>query len=212
MKTLSHVVEFWTHSWLEFQHKTSLSLRPTRPSIVRQLSSGSGTLSTPGYLMRRDSSFKMQFDDLFGIDGDDVFGNTGTLRRKDSAAGAVPLLSDTEEAGWTSLTGEFAISSSDTSGPFTNPDFKFSNWGIGTINTTIEDINWIGKVVVEEIWGSDEMKVNLDSYYIWLLRFSFDCPFRDVRKGCKNILLRAEVGPSNPLPENSSLMIAEIRS
>lgn len=61
------------------------------------------------------------------------------------------------------------------------------------------DLNWMAKTIVEETWGIEEVKVNLNSYYTWLLRFSVDCPFRDVRTGCKDILSRAEVICPSPV-------------
>jgi hypothetical protein len=185
LKTIGHVLDFWTQSWLEYHSRTPLSPRSARPSIIRHSSSGSGVSSATGSLLRRDSTL-MHFDDIFGVDGDDVFQNT---RRKESVTSVTPLTPDREEIGWTPFLADCAIASS----PSLDQEAKFPNCGLRTLDCAIDEINRAGKLVAEETWGMEQMRVNLDNFFTWLLRFSVDCPYQDVRKGCKAILQRAEV-------------------
>jgi len=186
LKTIGHVVEFWTHSWLEYHCKSPIHV--ARPPIARHSSGGSGFSNPTGNILRRDSTL-MQFDDLFCVDGDDVFNNGGP-RRKDSMAGETP---DRDEPGWSMFGGECAISLSDTSSLPADHEFTFSNRGLGTIDFSVADVSWTGKVVADENWGVEQMRINLEDYFTWLLRFSVDCVYKDVRKGCQAILQRAEV-------------------
>jgi hypothetical protein len=191
LKTLGHVFGYWSNLWLDYQCKTPVSPALTRPPLARHSSSGSGMSSASGNLLRRDSSFKMQFDDIFGADGDDIFSNFGSMRRKDSVVSS-PLTPD-RECAWTTFVGECAVSPSDVSSPAVDRECAFSNKGIGAIDTAIADVNWAGKMVTAETWGVEDMRSNLENFERWLLRFSIDCPHKDVRKGCKEILRRAEV-------------------
>jgi len=189
LKTIGYVVEFWTHSWLEYHCRTPISpMRTGRPPLARHSSSGSGFSNPTGSILRRDSTL-MQFDDLFGVDGDDVF-NNGYPRRKDSTAGETP---DRDEPGWSVFSGECAISLSDTSSYPIDQEFRFSNRGLGIIDFSVAEVSWAGKLVADETWGVEQMRINLEDYFTWLLRFSVDCVYRDVRKGCQAILQRAEV-------------------
>lgn len=187
LKTISHAVDFWTLSWLEFHDRTPFSsgARGARPPIASHSSVSSAISSTPGTQLRRDSSF-MQFDDVFGGDGDE----SPSMRRKDST----PYSPDRDDvSGWASMVRECATYTSEESNSYFDQETTFSNKGIGAIETGVEDVNWAGRLVAREIWGVEEMRVNLENYYCWLLRFSVDCPFLNVRRGCKEILARAEV-------------------
>jgi hypothetical protein len=128
----------------------------------------------------------MNFDDIFGVDGDDVFHNP---RRKESITSAAPSTPDREDIGWTPFLADCAIASS----PSPYPEAKFPNRGLRTIDCPIDEINRARGLVAEETWGLEQMGVNLDNFFTWLLRFSVDCPHPDVRKGCKSILRHAEV-------------------
>lgn len=188
LKAIGHVVEFWTHSWLEYHCRTPISpMRTGRPPLARHSSSGSGFSNPTGTILRRDSTL-MQFDDLFGVDGDDVF-NNGYPRRKDSTTGETP---DRDEPGWSVFSGECAVSLSDTSSYPTDLEFRFSNRGLGIIDFSVAEVSWAGKLVADESWGVEQMRINLEDYFTWLLRFSVDCVYKDVRKGCQAILQRAE--------------------
>jgi hypothetical protein len=133
----------------------------------------------------------MHFDEVFGLDGDE--GQVpGTPARKNSGVPSVPLTPE-KEFGWKSELNEFAISPSESSLPKMERDVKFCNKKIGTLDSISKDLRWAAKAISEEVWGLEEMKTNLDNYYSWLLRFSVDCPFEDVRTGCGEILMCAEV-------------------
>lgn len=126
----------------------------------------------------------MQFEDVFGGDGDEP------LRRKDS----VQWTPDRDDVSrWASMVRECATYTSEESSSYFDQEFTFSNKGIGAVDSMSEEVTWAGRQVVAELWSLEEMRLNLENFYRWLLRFSVDCPYLNVRRGCKEILARAEV-------------------
>lgn len=195
LKTLGHVVDYWTSGWQDYLRTSWTPLSPhlNRPPIARQSSNGSGISPAPSSqrgILRRDSSFKMHFEDVFGLDADDL--SIVTPRILEAPYNNFLPLTPEKEDSWTSISGvEYAVSPTET-GSFTDGAVKFSNRGLGDFEFAKRDLAWAGRQVSEEIWGLEEMKTNLENFYTWLLRFSLDCPFKDVRKGCREILKRAE--------------------
>lgn len=134
----------------------------------------------------------MHFEDVFGLDADDLT-SVVTPRMLDNTPNSFLPLTPEKEDGWTSISGaEYAVSPTETSS-FADGAVRFSNRGLGDFECANRDVAWAGRQVSEEYWGLEEMRVNLENFYTWLLRFSLDCPFKDVRKGCREILKRAEV-------------------
>lgn len=205
LKTLANVVDYWTVAWQDYLRVswTPASPRLNRPPIARQPSNGSGVSPAPPIsrtLIRRDSSFKMHFEDVFGLDTDDLTSALVTPRMLEMAPNPYLPLTPEKEDGWAAIPGlEYAISPTETSS-FTDSAIRFSNRGLGDFGSSANrDVVWAGCQVAEEVWGLEEMKMNLENFYAWLLRFSIDCPFKDVRKGCREILKRAEVNSISSL-------------
>ncbi|PWW80840.1 PA26-domain-containing protein [Tuber magnatum] len=205
LRILGLVVDHWTSAWQDYLRAppgSSMSPRLMRPPLARQQSNGSGTSPAPPpsrNILRRDSSFKMHFEDVFGVDGDD----SSTLDhpvRKDSIHNSFLPLTPERDDGWATLSGEFAVSPTDASGSFADGAIRFGNKWLAELDFANRDLAWTGRQVAEETWGVEEVKTNLENFYTWLLRFSIDCPFKDVRKGCRAILQRAEKAGAR-LPE-----------
>ncbi|RPA97476.1 PA26-domain-containing protein [Choiromyces venosus 120613-1] len=205
LRILGLVVDHWTSAWQDFLRTSSgssMSPRLTRPPLARQQSNGSAASPAPPSsrnLIRRDSSFKMQFEDVFGLDGEDL-STLDHLGRKDSIYNSFLPLTPERDDGWTTLSGDFAVSPTDASGSFADGAVRFGNKWLAELDFANRDLAWTGRQVAEETWGVEEMKTNLENFYTWLLRFSIDCPFKDVRKGCRAILQRAEKAGAR-LPE-----------
>lgn len=146
----------------------------------------------------------MHFEDVFGLDADD-FTSAFVPRMLDTTQNSFLPLTPEKEDSWASISGlEYAISPTECSS-FVEGAIRFSNRGLGEFEASASrDVAWAGRQVAEEVWGLEEMKINLENFYTWLLRFSIDCPFKDVRKGCREILKRAEVIPHS---STSSLSI-----
>lgn len=146
----------------------------------------------------------MHFEDVFGLDADDCTSAFIMPRMLDTTPNPFLPLTPEKEDVWASISGlEYAISPTET-GSFVDGAVGFSNRGLGEFEgSTNRDVAWAGRQVSEEIWGLEEMRINLDNFYTWLLRFSIDCPFKDVRKGCREILKRAEVNPYSSLLSSS---------
>lgn len=135
----------------------------------------------------------MQFEDVFGLDADDSSALI-TPRMPDMTSNPFLPLTPGKEDGWAAISGlEYAVSPIEMSS-FADGAIRFSNRGLGEFWSSANiDVVWAGRQVAEEVWGLEEMNINLVNFYTWLLRFSIDCPFKDVRKGCREILQRAEV-------------------
>jgi hypothetical protein len=134
----------------------------------------------------------MHFEDVFGLDGDDALGLEPPGRTNSGFSSFLPLTPEKED-DWTSISADYAVSPVDISGSFADGGIRFSNKFLVDLESANRDLAWIGRQVSEEVWGVEEMRTNLENFYTWLLRFSIDCPFKDVRKGCRAILQRAEV-------------------
>lgn len=134
----------------------------------------------------------MHFEDVFGVDGDDS-STLDHLVRKDSIHNSFLPLTPERDDGWTTLSGDFAASPTDASGSYADGAARFGNKWLAELDFANRDLAWTGHQVAEETWSVEEMKTNLENFYTWLLRFSIDCPFKDVRKGCRAILQKAEV-------------------
>lgn len=144
----------------------------------------------------------MHFEDVFGLDTDDLTSAFITPPNP-----FLPLTPEKEDC-WAAISGlEYAISPTETSS-FAEGAIRFSNRGLGDFGSSASgDVAWAGRQVAEEVWGLEEMKMNLENFYAWLLRFSIDCPFKDVRKGCREILKRAEVNSiSFPAPDAGAFL------
>lgn len=195
LKNLGLVVDHWTVGWQDYLKTSSISSvspRATRPPLARQQSNGSGISPAPPTsrsLLRRDSSFKMQFEDVFWLDGDDTLAAGPTGQREWAYH---PFSRDDS---WPAASGDWTIPPTDGFGGFADggAGFRFSNKRLRELDFANRDLAWAGRQVADETWGVDEMKTNLNNFYTWLLRFSIDCPFKDVRKGCRAVLQRAEV-------------------
>lgn len=206
LRTLAHVVDYWTVAWQDYLRAswTPASPRLNRPPIARQSGNGPGVLPALPHtrtLLRRDSSFKMHFEDVFGLDTDDSTSAFVTPLMLDMTPNPFLPLTPEKEDNWTTISGlEYAISPTEASS-FADGATRFSNRGLGDFGLSANgDVAWAGRQVAEEIWGPEEMKINLENFYAWLLRFSIDCPFKDVRKGCREILERAEVNSISFFP------------
>ena len=63
----------------------------------------------------------------------------------------------------------------------------------GVENALGRDMKRSIEEIEDEVLTMDEMKVNLENYYLLLLRLTLDCPFKDVRKECRNIIHNVSV-------------------
>lgn len=146
----------------------------------------------------------MHFEDVFGLDTDDSTSAFITPRMLEMTPNPFLPLTPEKEDCWAAISGlEYAISPTETSS-FAEGAIRFSNRGLGDFGSSASgDVAWAGRQVAEEVWGLEEMKMNLENFYAWLLRFSIDCPFKDVRKGCREILKRAEVNSISSLLSRS---------
>ncbi|KAK6340095.1 Sestrin-1 [Orbilia blumenaviensis] len=205
---IGSLVEEWTHYYL--RHTRDLAHHPSGFRPLHQSINQSPRASfMAARNLKRESSSKLglEFDDVF----DDFDGDSDPRIVSASRSPITVPLTPTYDSGF----GD----DNDERPDFISPTFTISyNTSVLAIFEHVLNVDDRMRLedLKDEVLTVHEMKMNLDNYYLTLLRLSTDCPHQDIRISSRMVLQRVvnsgmqllepvSTGPSKLIPFHETI-------